>query len=75
MELKRRNLLVYACLVGLWALVVGWQVDEHFRVEDTARTELRNRSMVVANFLSAVIRGLRFRGAILQERIAAHHVC
>jgi signal transduction histidine kinase len=69
MALKRRNVLVYALALGVWALVVAWQADEHARVKEAARTELRNRSRVFANFLSAVIRGQRFRGAILQERL------
>ena len=68
-ELKRRNVLVYGLLLGVWVLVVAWQVQEHLRVQEAAKTELRNRSKVMANFLSAVIRGLRFRGAILQERL------
>jgi signal transduction histidine kinase len=69
MELNRRNLWVYGLLLGVWALVVAWQVDEHVRVKDAARKELRTRSTVIANFLSAVIRGQRFRGAVVQERL------
>jgi signal transduction histidine kinase len=69
MELKRRNLLVYGLVLAVWMLVVGWQVEEHVRVKDAAKTELRKRSDVIANFLSAVIRGQRFRGAVLQERL------
>lgn len=69
MSLKRRNLAVYGVMLVVWALVIAWQADEHIRVKETAKAELRNRSQVIANFLSAVIRGLRFRGAILQEKI------
>ena len=69
MELKRRNLWVYGLLLGVWVLVGAWQVEEHVRVKDAAKTELRTRSTVIANFLSAVIRGQRFRGAIVQERL------
>jgi hypothetical protein len=69
MELTRRTLLVYGLLLAVWVLVLGWQVEEHKRVNDAARTDLRNRSKDIANTLSAIIRGMRFRGAIPQERL------
>jgi signal transduction histidine kinase len=69
MELTRRNLLVYALLGAVWVLVLGWQVEEHVRVKEAARTDLRNRSKDIANTLSALIRGMRFRGAIPKERL------
>jgi signal transduction histidine kinase len=69
MELTRRSLLVYGLLAAVWALVLGWQIEEHLRVKEAARTDLRNRSKDIANTLSALIRGMRFRGAIPQERL------
>jgi len=70
METTRRSLLVYGLLVAVWALVVVWQVEEHVRVKDAARTDLRNRSIVIANTLSTCIRGLSYRGrAITKERL------
>src|ERR1019366_3620765 len=71
MELTRRSLLVYGLLVAVWALVLGWQVEEHHRVTEAAKTDLRNRSKDIANTLSAFIRGLRFRGegAVLQPQL------
>ena len=69
MELSRRSLFVYALLAGVWVLVVGWQIEEHHRVKEAARTDLRNRSNDIAKTVSAFIRGLRFRGAVLQERL------
>ena len=70
MELTRRSLLVYAFLGAIWVLVLGWQVEEHLRVREAARTDLRNRSKEIANTLSAIIRGMRFRGgAIPAERL------
>src|SRR5512137_3029431 len=69
MELTRRSLLVYGFLGALWVLVVGWQIQEHSRVREAAKTDLRNRSKDIANTLSALIRGMRFRGAIPQERL------
>jgi len=69
MELSRRSLLVYGVLVLIWALVVAWQAEEHARVRSAARTELRNRSQEIASTLGAFIRGMRFRGTVLQERL------
>ncbi len=62
MELTRRSLLVYGLLAAVWVLVLGWQVEEHLRVKEAAQTDLRNRSKDIANTLSAIIRGMRFRG-------------
>ena len=67
MELKRSHRLVYGLLAGAWLLVVGWQFEEHYRVVETAKSDLRNRSHEIASTLSAVTRALGFRGAIFQE--------
>jgi signal transduction histidine kinase len=71
MEMTRRSLLVYGFLAALWALVAAWQAEEHVRVKESAKTDLRNRSKDIANTVSACIRGLRFRetGTILQDRL------
>jgi len=69
MELTRRSVLVYGLLLAVWLLVVGWQIEEHVRARESAKTELRNRSKEIANTLSAFIRGLRFRGTVLQDRL------
>jgi signal transduction histidine kinase len=69
MELQRRDSLVYILLLGIWLLVVGWQLDEHHRVESAAKTDLRSRSAVIADTLSAVVRASRFRGAVVQDRL------
>ncbi len=64
-----RRLLIWGLLLGVWLLVVGWQVEEHGRIKDAAKTDLRNRSREIANTLSAVIRAMRFRDAVLQDRL------
>ena len=69
MELKRQSKTVYGLLAGVWLVVAGWQCQEHFRVAETAKSDLRNRSREIASTLSAVTRALRFRGAIFQERL------
>ncbi len=69
MELTRRSLFVYGFLGLVWVLVLGWQTQEHTRVREAARTDLRSRSKDIANTLSAIIRGMRFRGAIPQDRL------
>ena len=47
----------------------AWQVEEHIRVREAAKTDLRNRANVYANFLSATIHGQRFRAAVFQDRL------
>jgi len=69
MELSRRSLTVYVLLAAVWALVVVWQAEEHYRFRTAAKAELGNRSRDIANTVSACIRGMRFRGAVLQERL------
>ena len=66
----RRNLVVYVLLAAVWALVAVWQAEEHSRFREVAKNDLRNRSKDIANTVSACVRGLRFRGAVvLQERL------
>src|SRR3974390_1139476 len=67
--MTRRSILIYALLAGVWALVGAWQIEEHVRVEEAAKEDLRNRSKDIANTLSAIIRGMRFREAIPQRRL------
>jgi len=69
MQPRRNSPLIYGLLLGVWIFVVAWQVEEHLRVREVAKTDLRNRSKEIANTLSAVIRALRFRGAVVQDRL------
>jgi signal transduction histidine kinase len=66
---RRRTFTVYALLAVVWALIVGWQAEEHYRFRASAKAELSNRSRDIANTVSACIRGMRFRGTVLQERL------
>lgn len=69
MGLSRRTLTVYLLMAAVWALVVVWQAEEHYRFRAAAKTDFSNRSKDIANTVSACIRGMRFRGAVLQERL------
>jgi len=70
MEQNRRGTLIYGLLLGVWVLVVGWQIEEHARVQEAAKRNLRSRSTEIGSTLSAVMRALRFRGStVLQERL------
>lgn len=69
MQPRRNRTLIYGLLLGVWVFVVAWQIEEHVRVREAAKTDLRNRSKEIANTLSAVIRALRFRGAVVQDRL------
>lgn len=69
MELKRRNFFVHGLLLAVWMLIVVWQMGEHRRVKEAARTAVINRSRDIVSTLSAFIRGLQFRGAVVPERL------
>jgi len=69
MERNRRGTLIYGLLLGVWALVVVWQIEEHSRVQEAAKRTLRSRATEIGYDLSAVIRALSFRGQLLQQRL------
>jgi signal transduction histidine kinase len=69
MNPERRGRWVTGLLLGAWLLVVGWQVDEHHRVVEAAKSDLRHRSREIASTLNTVTRVLQFRGATPQERL------
>src|SRR5208282_560537 len=69
MQPRRNSTLIYGLLLGVWVLVVAWQIEEHARVREAAKNDLRNRSKEIANTVSAVIRAARFRGTVVQNRI------
>jgi signal transduction histidine kinase len=69
MGLSRRTLTVYTLLAAVWTLVVVWQAEEHYRFRAAAKADLSTRSRVIANTVSACIRGMRFRGTVLKERL------
>jgi signal transduction histidine kinase len=69
MQTSRRSGLIYGLLLGFWALVVAWQVDEHARVIANGKTSLRKDSKAIASTLGAFIRGLQFRGTVFTERL------
>lgn len=69
MKPVRQGQLIATLLASAWLVVVVWQVEEHLRVVEAAKSDLRNRAHEIASTLSAVTRALRFRGAIFQERL------
>lgn len=69
MKAERRNLWVTGLLLGAWLLVAAWQAEEHERVVEAAKLDLRDRSHDIANTVSALIRAAKFRGAVVQDRI------
>ncbi len=71
MERNRRGTLIYGLLLGVWVLVVVWQIEEHSRVQEAAKRNLRSRSAEIGNTLSAFMRGwsLSFRGRVLQRQL------
>ena len=69
MNRELKSTWVGTLLLAAWLLVVVWQVTEHRRVVEAAKSDLRNRSHEIASTLSAVTRALRFRGALFQDRL------
>jgi signal transduction histidine kinase len=69
MQPKRNSNLIYGLLLGVWVLVVAWQIEEHIRVREAARTDLRKRSEAIANTIGAVVRGQQFSGAVFRTRL------
>ena len=69
MDISRRSTAIYGFLLVFWLLVVGWQIDEHVRVREAAKTELRGRAGDYAKLLSATIRGQRWRNAVIRDRL------
>jgi signal transduction histidine kinase len=69
MDMKRRSQLVFGLLATVWALVVVWQIEEHVRVQEYAKTDLRKGAKRIANALGAFIRGVQFRGAVVSDRL------
>lgn len=69
METRRRSFWVYGLLIAAWCLIVGWQVVEHSRVDQAARTELRNRAKDISTTVGIVLRSQRRFGVISRERI------
>ena len=69
MQPRRNSPLIYGLLLVVWVLVVAWQVEEHGRVREDAKSQLRIRSKEIADTLSAVIRALRFRDTIMEDSL------
>lgn len=71
MEMNRRSFFVYVLLAAVWGLVVVWQVEEHARVKEAAKADLRYRAKAIARSVGACIRAGMFRGTVPKERLAA----
>jgi signal transduction histidine kinase len=69
MNADRRAHWLTGLLLGAWLLVMGWQVEEHMRVVNAAKSDLRAGSLEIASTLSAVTRALEFRGTIGEDRL------
>ena len=70
MQPRRNSSLVYGFLLGVWALVVAWQVEEHARVREEARVALVNSARDISTTLGIVLRSQRrFGGVVSKERL------
>src|SRR5208283_6046714 len=72
MQPGRNSTLIYGLLLGVWVLVVAWQVEEHVRVGNAARAALVNRAQDISTTLGIVLRSQRrFGGVVSKERLEA----
>ena len=70
--MNRRGTLIYGLLLGVWVLVVAWQLAEHLRVREEARAALVNRAKDISTTLGIVLRSQRrFGGVVSKERLEA----
>jgi signal transduction histidine kinase len=70
MDISRRSTLIYGLLALVWVLVVGWQVEEHSRIENAARDELIYRAKDISTTVGIVLRSQRRFGAmVFKERL------
>jgi signal transduction histidine kinase len=70
MQPRRTSTLIYGLLLGVWVLVVAWQVEEHVRVREEARAALVNRAKDISTTMGIVLRSQRrFGGVVSKERL------
>ena len=69
MQPRRNSAWIYGLLMGVWVLVCAWQIEEHVRVREAAKTDLRKRSEAIANDIGCVVRGQQFSGAVFRTRL------
>lgn len=70
MDISRRSTLIYGLLLLVWVLVVGWQIEEHSRIENAARDGLISRAKDISSTVGIVLRSQRRFGAmVFKERL------
>lgn len=70
MQPRRNKTLTYGFLLGVWALIVAWQVEEHARVREESRVALVNRARDISTSTGIVLRSQRrFGGVVSKERL------
>ncbi len=63
----KRTPLVYRLLLAVWAVVIVWQVLEHHRVKEQARSAVIRRARDISGTLGLVIRSQRRFGGIVSK--------
>src|SRR5690349_11650151 len=68
--LTGRSSFVYGSLFIAWVAVMGWQMLEHSRIKEAARTTLVNRARAITTSLGVVIRSqIRFGVMVSKDRL------
>lgn len=65
----KRQLVVYATLIGCGLAVCGWQAQEHLRFKRTAAEALVNRGRDITSTLGVLLRSQRRFGLVSKERL------
>ena len=65
----RHTRLAFVVLAVIWAVVVGWQMAEHSRVEKSGRDALINRTRDITGTLGTFIQSQRRFGVVSQDRM------
>ncbi len=65
----RHTRLALVALAVVWAVVAGWQVAEHSRVEKAGRDALINRTRDITGTLGTFIQSQRRFGVVSQDRM------
>jgi signal transduction histidine kinase len=69
--MTRRSWLVCGMLVAIWAMLMVWQIAEHFRARQAFENMVVDRGRSISTTCGLLMRGSRFFGVVSRERLEA----
>ena len=69
--ITRRSWAVYGMLMAVWALLLGWQIAEHMRAQQSFQNMVVDRGRYITTTCGLLMRGSRYFGVVSQERLEA----